>query len=98
MRRAATGSGTDAKAPKRLIKQWHRKDFPPHPESSKKKRPTHIGSQSWEVALRPGTTGKTSNSVSAKKSFMCLRLLGYEMVPPYFVAGDNTWGWYEWGY
>ena len=32
------------------------------------KRPKPIGNQSWEVALRLGTAGKTSNPVAGKTS------------------------------
>ncbi len=34
------------------------------------KRPEPIEIQPWEVALQPGTAGKTSNLVSGKYSFM----------------------------
>jgi hypothetical protein len=34
------------------------------------KRPKPIGNQSWKVALRPVTAGKSSNPASGKYSFM----------------------------
>ncbi len=61
-----------AEAPKRHIKEYHRKELPWDPGSSKNK-PKPIGNQSWKVALRPGTAGKTSNPVPRKYSFMFVR-------------------------
>ncbi len=41
--------------------------------------PKPIGNQSWEVALRPETAGKTSNPVSGKYSFMFVCFLGPDL-------------------
>ncbi len=54
---------------KRHIKDWHIQKYPSDPGSSKN-RSKPVGNHAWEVALRPGTAGKTSNPIFGKYSFM----------------------------
>ncbi len=63
------------KAPKRDRTEWHMKEFSSDPDR-RNNRPKSIGSQSWEVALRPGAAGNTSNPVSGKYSFTFVLFYG----------------------
>ncbi len=48
------------KAPKRHIAECHIEEYSSDPGWPDKNKPKPIGTQSWKVALQPGTAGKTS--------------------------------------